>query len=86
MKNFIGTKIIKANPVPITQVDHFDKYNVPWEEGKQGANDIGYTIGYPDQAGDFDGPLEDGCHYIFWISADVFESMYRPMSDFFQHV
>jgi len=80
MEKFIGTKVIKANPEPISHVDHYDKYNWLWPEGKQEANRMGYTVGYPDAAGNFNGPLEGDCDYISWSPADVFESAYRTMA------
>lgn len=79
MKKFIGTKIIKADPEPITWADHYKKQGWEWPPGKTDAYRVGYTVGYPDSAGDFDGPLAGGCDYISWSPSDVFEASYHEI-------
>ena len=45
----------------------------PWQNGK---HIDGYRVGYPGSDGKFDGDEKEGCHYISWSPADVFEAAY----------
>ncbi len=80
MEKFIGTKIIKAFPEKLTWKEHYDKRGWDWPDDKEGAERIGYTVGYADAAGNFNGKLEGGCEYITWSPADVFEAAYKKIS------
>jgi hypothetical protein len=80
MQKFIGTKIIKAIPEQITWKDFYVIRGWEWPEDKEGADRIGYMVGYSDAKGNFDGELTGGCHYITWSPADVFEAAYTPIS------
>lgn len=37
----------------------------------------GYLVGYPGPDGVFDGPMIDGCYYLSWSPANVFEAAYH---------
>ena len=77
MKNYIGTKIIKARAM--TRGD-YNKYR-GWDiQENENPDDPGQLVGYPDAHGNFDGELEGGCHYISWSPAVVFDADYKPMT------
>ena len=79
MKQYVGTKIIKADDRIKTWKEHYEEQGWHWPEGKEGADRLGYTVGYPNAQGEFDGDKKDGCHYISWSPADVFEATYKPI-------
>lgn len=64
MKNFLGTKHIKAVPMTKYEYNAQNKRNVPGEDSP------GYLVQYHDVNGVFD--------YSSWSPKDVFEQSYRP--------
>lgn len=77
MDKFIGTKIIKAEPMGLGDYNNFKGWKIPKDEDPKKA---GYLVGYADSDGKWDGPLQDGCHHISWSPKDVFESAYTEMN------
>lgn len=77
MKNYIGTKVIKARAMNRGDYNEHRGWNIPADENPA---DEGYLVGYPDAHGNFDGELEGGCHYISWSPADVFDAAYKSMT------
>jgi hypothetical protein len=77
VQKFIGTKIIKAFEKKVTWKEHYENQKWNWPEDKKGEDRIGYTVGYSDADGNFNGEFEGGCEYITWSPADVFESSYK---------
>ncbi len=73
MKLFIGTKIIKAKALNLGDYNKLRGWTIPDDENPKA---LGYLVGYPDADGNFNGQLQDGCHYISWSPADVFEATY----------
>jgi hypothetical protein len=80
MEKFIGTKIIKADPSPVTWGGHYKNMGWEWPENKEGKDRIGYKVGYSDANGDFNGDKEGGCEYISWSPKDVFDAAYQKIS------
>ena len=65
MKNFIGTKHIKAEPMTRGQYNDFKGWPIPNDED---PNDPGYLVKYSDD-------------YISWSSAAPFEKSYMEISE-----
>lgn len=76
MKLFIGTKIVKAEPMNLYEFS----MNIKGEDCKE-ENQEGFMVGYSDANGNFDGPLKEGCHYISWSPQDVFEAAYAQQDN-----
>lgn len=61
MKQYIGTKIIKAEPMTRGDYNTFRGWNIPEDEN---PTDAGYLVEYPDG-------------YVSWSPKHVFEEAYR---------
>ena len=73
MKKYKGTKVIKARTMNRGEYNKFQGWKLPVDED---ASDKGYLVGYSDPKGNFDGPLEGGCHHLSWSPKFVFEPAY----------
>ncbi len=73
MEKYTGTKTIKAKVMTRGDYNKFREWDIPENEN---PNESGYLVGYSDAKGNFDGSLKEGCHYLSWSPADVFEASY----------
>lgn len=73
MKKYTGTKTIKAKSMTLGTYNKSQGWDMPEGENPKAS---GYLVGYSDAKGNFDGPLQDGCHHISWSPKDVFEAAY----------
>lgn len=71
MKNYIGTKAIKARPMTRKEYNDYRGWEMPADED---GSDEGYLVEYLDSPSDAH-PDHDG--YISWSPTDVFERSYR---------
>jgi hypothetical protein len=74
MKTYIGTKIIKAQPMTRAYYNALRGWTVPADEN---GEDEGYLVEYTD-GGKPNHPLHDG--YISWSPKEQFEGAYRADS------
>ena len=79
-KLYTGTKIIKSLPMNLGDYNLKRGWDIPSDEDPLAP---GYLVGYPDAKGNFDGPLEGGCHHLSWSPKDVFEASYKENSGTF---
>lgn len=77
MDTYIGTKIIKACFMNLGDYNKLRGWTIPEDEDPTAG---GYLVGYPGPDGKFDGDKQEGCHYISWSPADVFEASYTPIT------
>jgi len=78
MEKYTGTKTIKAEAMTRGNYNKLRGWDIPKNED---PNDSGYLVGYSDAKGNFDGSLQDGCHYISWSPSDVFEVSYVRITE-----
>lgn len=81
MKKYIGTKIIKAEPMTLGEFER-KEYKIPGIAVDMLPNTPGYWIGYPEADGrSFNGALREGCQYISWSPANIFEGVYKELQE-----
>ena len=73
MRLYIGTKVIKAEPMNLGDYNKLRGW--PVLENEDPAKE-GYLVGYSNANGKFDGPLQDGCYHISWSPKDIFDKAY----------
>lgn len=71
MKTYIGTKMLKAEPMTREEYNHYRGWSMPPDED---GTDEGYLVEYLD-GGESNHPEHAG--YISWSPADVFERTYH---------
>lgn len=64
MKTFIGTKILRAEPMDLGAYNRFRSWDIPANEDPSRP---GYRVEYPDG-------------YVSWSPKEVFESAYREVT------
>jgi len=65
---------IKAKAMTLGDYNQYKSWDMLENED---PTDPGYLVGYSDADGNFNGPLEWGCHHISWSPKDVFEAIYH---------
>lgn len=70
MRTYIGTKIVKAEPMTRAEYNAFRKWDLPADED---GSDRGFLVEYLDGGGP-NVPGREG--YVSWSPADVFERSY----------
>jgi|11_taG_2_1085331.scaffolds.fasta_scaffold00026_79 hypothetical protein len=75
MKNYLGTKEIKATPMKRGEYNDYRGWTIPADEN---PNDDGYLVEYLDSPSHQLHPAHE--HYISWSPKDVFERAYREVN------
>ena len=70
MKTYIGSKIIKAEPMDLGDYNMMKGWQIPADEDPRRE---GYVVKYPGKDG-----AED---HVSWSPKEAFEEAYRPLSD-----
>lgn len=73
MKKFIGTKVVRAEPLTLGAYNHLRGWEQPADENPDAP---GYLVEYLD-GGKPNHPSYE--HYISWSPAEVFEGSYLPL-------
>jgi hypothetical protein len=78
MDLFVGMKIVKAEKMTLGE---FEKMSGKKMFDNSNEKAEGYLVGYCNAKDEFNGPEKDGCHYLSWSPADVFEAAYRKINN-----
>lgn len=73
MKNYIGTKLLRARPMNRLDYNQYRNWALPENEN---GEDEGYLVEYQD-GGSSNDPRHKG--YISWSPKDVFERTYKEI-------
>lgn len=79
MEKYIGTKVIKAQKMTLGEFEKME-HKVPGLAVELPPNTPGYWVGYPGKDGkSFNGALKEGCQYVSWSPANIFEGSYKSV-------